>query len=443
MARKYSMTWDGEPNYRWQKMKKGQWYRVTCEALGLPRNEWTKEGSYQAANAWWLNHPANAPDPIRQAVANMTPSHEEMKRVIETAVLYRRMILAGPVENIDRFEADEILATDLVPLADPVRMERLAEVGEKIGAKAAKEFQLAANAKQFLDLERAKRRKARTYGELSASIAAIIKTTYLGKPILSADVRKIDETTVQNFYLYLRNESGREPIQQAKQFAFFRRLIRHLWSARLIDLPRNLDNTWDFPNKAKKVKEYDLGDIKTLLSKLPDRLKLYALLGLNCGMLSVDVGALRKDEIDFEEGRITRKRTKTETEKDVPTVSYKLWPTTLKLLKKCLGADSVLALSTKNGKRLVEYWLDADGKEKEKNMLRQQWKRAQTEIPHKAFRSVGSTLIYNNQTYRPWTGYYLGHTAKSLIEKHYAADTKEGRQEFDKIVEWLGKQFKL
>ena len=38
-------------------------------------------------------------------------------------------------------------------------------------------------------------------------------------------------------------------------------------------------------------------------------------------------------------------------------------------------------------------------------------------------RSIGSTCLYNKKDYRPWTGYYLGHSAKSEIEMHYAADT--------------------
>ena len=77
----------------------------------------------------------------------------------------------------------------------------------------------------------------------------------------------------------------------------------------------------------------------------------------------------------------------------MPVVDYPLWPDTLALLKECLSSHDTLALTTKNGMPLVEYWLDEAGKEKEKNMVRQQWKRAGTKLPHKAFRSIGSTLI--------------------------------------------------
>ncbi len=47
------MSWEGKPYYRWVKMFKGVRYRVTCETLGLRRDRWTKEDSWQPANQWW------------------------------------------------------------------------------------------------------------------------------------------------------------------------------------------------------------------------------------------------------------------------------------------------------------------------------------------------------------------------------------------------------
>jgi integrase len=325
-------------------------------------------------------------------------------------------------------------------------MNRAIEVASSVvmsSPAAPQTYALEPNSKRFLELERAKNNKPRTYGELSESITAIIRTTFKGQAILAPtmDVRKIDKTTVENIYLFLRNESKREPAQQKKQFGFFKRLIRYLWQSDLIELPKNLDaENFVFNVTAKKVKEYDKAEINALLTGLPDRLKLYALLGLNCGMLTIDIGSLRKDEMDMESGRIRRKRTKTEGEKNVPEVDYQLWPITFKLLKKCLSADPVLALTTKNGKPLVTYWIDADGKEKEKNMVRQQWKRAQTEIPHKAFRSIGATVLGAETPYRFAVPHYLGHSPKSIADKSYVAPS---RSQFDEIVTWLGKQFKI
>ena len=44
------MRWEGAPNYRWKKMRKGVRYVVTCEELSAPR---TMVGSVGAANRWY------------------------------------------------------------------------------------------------------------------------------------------------------------------------------------------------------------------------------------------------------------------------------------------------------------------------------------------------------------------------------------------------------
>jgi hypothetical protein len=53
MPRKFELSWEGHPAYRWVKMYKGDRYRISCADLGIPQARWTKEDSYQAANAWW------------------------------------------------------------------------------------------------------------------------------------------------------------------------------------------------------------------------------------------------------------------------------------------------------------------------------------------------------------------------------------------------------
>ena len=43
--------------------------------------------------------------------------------------------------------------------------------------------------------------------------------------------------------------------------------------------------------------------------------------------------------MDWKEGRITRKRSKTSSHEGVPVVSYKLWPETLHLLRSPKNAE--------------------------------------------------------------------------------------------------------
>jgi hypothetical protein len=49
MAKKLHMTWQASTK-RWFKKHKGRVYAVSCRQLGA---ELTKEGSTDAANAWW------------------------------------------------------------------------------------------------------------------------------------------------------------------------------------------------------------------------------------------------------------------------------------------------------------------------------------------------------------------------------------------------------
>jgi hypothetical protein len=208
MARKYLMTWDGEPNFRWQKMRQGQWYRVSCEALGLPRAHWTKELSYQAANDWWTKQ--NQPSPLSQTMRDTVGSIpvDRLKTMVEQGEVAKAILAADG--NVDELLADvDGLVADVLTdnWDDQHRMNILGKIGEKIGTVGPQAFRLEMNAKRFLELELAKKNKPRTFGELSESITNIIRTRYDGQALLwpEMDVRRIDKTTVQNFYLFLRN----------------------------------------------------------------------------------------------------------------------------------------------------------------------------------------------------------------------------------------------
>lgn len=68
----------------------------------------------------------------------------------------------------------------------------------------------------------------------------------------------------------------------------------------------------------------------------PERMQLYLLLMLNCGMYQNDIAELRSDEVHWKAGTLTRARSKTR-ERGGPVVTYKLWPETFALLKKHRG----------------------------------------------------------------------------------------------------------
>ena len=283
MPRAYPGTFEGRPRYRWTTMVNGQRLRVTCNQLNLPREQWTKDGSYQAADEYFRRLQAN---PVNEAMERLSLPAEQLQRLAEQGIAAKAILDAkGDVSSL--MDVDGLVEGVITDTWDDQhKLQIIQQFGEKIGVSAVRDYRLEVHAARFLELELAKGSKPRTYGELSESITAIINTPHVLHP--GMDVRDITKTTVEDYYLYLRR-TGRENAQQKKQFGFFKRLVKYFWSADLIELPRNLDYAWDFRVTTKAVKEYDLEEVKALLRKLTGRLRLYALLGLNCGMLSVDV----------------------------------------------------------------------------------------------------------------------------------------------------------
>ena len=243
-----------------------------------------------------------------------------------------------------------------------------------------RDYCLDMQARRFLELQKARAKKPETWGELREYVLKIIDTTVKlkdrDKVILhpAMDVRKITEQTVTDYYLALQAGSY-TPGTKKKVFGFFRRLVRFLWSEKLIDLPRNLDErSFLFGTHLKKVKTYSPDLVQTTLSHLPERFRLYALLALNCGMYGVDMAKLSKEELDQEHWRIKCKRTKTEDHEDVPEVEYKLWPETVAVLRKHISPNPVYVLTSKTGTVLWDSRVEGD-RNKKKDLIGQQWRK--------------------------------------------------------------------
>jgi len=62
------------------------------------------------------------------------------------------------------------------------------------------------------------------------------------------------------------------------------------------------------------------------------RTRLYILLMLNTGCTQVDISELKQSEVDWQRGRITRKRSKTAKHESAPVVEYPLWQETFVLI---------------------------------------------------------------------------------------------------------------
>ena len=154
----------------------------------------------------------------------------------------------------------------------------------------------------------------------------------------------------------------------AKQF------IRRLAEMKLIPLPGNIDSRrFRFNHSAPaRIEVFTVEEVRDLLGKAPERMRLYLLLMVQCGCYQNDIAELRQDEVDWKAGTIKRARSKTR-ERNGPVVTYKLWPETFELLRK-YRSDGELVLTTEKGNPLVSYKL-VDGKLKRYDAIQSAWTR--------------------------------------------------------------------
>jgi integrase len=216
----------------------------------------------------------------------------------------------------------------------------------------------------------------------------------------------------------------------------------------LVPVPKNVRN-----RKALRIKlgngkreTYPLEDIKTILAddETPERMKLFVLLMLNTGAYQVDIARLTRAQVNLKTGRIERKRSKTESHPNVPTVNYLLWKRTAALLAKFLNADKTnpLALLNEKGQTLQSKWVGDDGRAKKVCNITTAYKRLKTRLGLKhslgQLRKTSANLLYNDKTYRPLHVLFLGHSPRSVAERFYVSN--DDPKILDAAIRWLGRQ---
>ena len=182
-----------------------------------------------------------------------------------------------------------------------------------------------------------------------------------------------------------------------KCFHFAKAFINWLASKAIIPMPANLmSRKYKFGSSTKQVETFTLNEVKTLVEASTGQLTLHLLLMLNCGFTQADVADLTQGEVDWKLGMITRKRSKTRQHEDVPTVTYRLWNRTFKLLKQHRQSEGDLVLRTKSGRQ----WLtkrQVNGvfsrTDNTKSVYRHLVDRTGLEKPIKGLRKTSSSLL--------------------------------------------------
>jgi len=499
MARKYTMSWEGSPYFRWVKMYKGTRYRISCTDLELPQVSWTKDESYHAANAWWEKKRAeiDGQDPRRKIVGELQRRvdyaerhglHDESKKLRDDLEGVQEMFSADPEEvNSLVLSSGQIIAPDKEPGTIEDLQQSAAEMlaGVTIPPES-REFLVNLFGGEKLWADRLKREKAAPAGKSIGALAEKWSAAHqeeARKGLRSSDgannqriildhfvrfagptnaVDTITADLVHRWYVQCQGEVIKRDIDNAAGwsvayartvFAISRSFVKWLWEREhLSTIPRNLNSQqFRFERPESAIPTFEDSEIRSLLGKATGQHRLHLFLMLNIGCTQKDISDLRKDQIVYDGKNpvgIKRRRSKTVNKKNTPEVHYPLWPETARLLQEHLSADPVFALLTdKSKQRWVRKEILVDGKLKHADCIARLFQNLRKLVglkgegkSLKVFRKTSATRLKSHREYRSLVQFFLGHSAVTVADKHYA---KESQELLAEAVGWLGKQYGL
>jgi len=233
----------------------------------------------------------------------------------------------------------------------------------------------------------------------------------------------------------------------AERLSAVKSFVRWLWQIEAIPaLPRVIDQrstALDIGKSASAPVIFTDSEITTLLTQAADRTKLYVLLMLNCGMTQKDVADLQSAEVDWEQARITRRRSKTRHHGSVPVVSYPLWPKTLRLLRQeASSTGSGLVLLNARGEPLWRERMSDEGKYQKTDNVRTAFERLRRKTginkPMISLKKTSASKLRGHPEYMGLEGLFLGHAPQSIAHRHYARDPADL---LDEAISWLGREY--
>ena len=468
MPAKTELTWE-QATHRWKKIYKGRAYTVSCKTLGVPS---TKMDSYRAANEWWATRKAE--------IDAYQPPHPHAERIdilsrrLAWAVAHGKVELAeglrGEVAELETDADGKLIPSrpavpvDLSPLISPVSEKlyesmnvpsphaellattvddaiwdaRIERTGTFVGNK---ERTIEAQVERFLALERVRVESDQLSVSEFDSIRRCLHAfrDHIGKANLASC---LDADQLEGWWSHLvaqpiSVEYKKKRLRIAKSFASW------LAERGLIPVPLNLrSRRHRFGGGSRSVATIPVSEVRTLVAQASGQLRLHLLLMLNCGMTQIDIAELRPGEVDWERGRIERKRSKTEEHAHVPTVNYPLWASTWQLLQSFGRHEGEHALLTASQRPWLRDELRPDGRRSKVDSIKSNYvhlqRRLAVNFSMKLLRKTSATLIESHEMYGRYTGHFLGHAPGTIAERHYAAPSLDL---FDRIVSWLGEQY--
>lgn len=442
MPRVVAMTWVASQR-RWTKMHKGTRYYVSCKELGTDD---TQAASVNAANLWWQTKldelRSGEPKPVKPG----TPEAQiaALEKLTGFCISDDADALAAQIAVYSNYEPGKL--PDGIPelVLGPERIEAIkAGVETLLNPPAVPpEKTVGRLVALWVESER-QRERSGNVGASRANMNRICLEHFADFLGTASAVEIINELKWQEFFSHVADKVAKRTwgmTHANRVFAVAKRFVRYLWELRLIELPRNLDSKrFSFKLSPSEIEVWTIDEIKKFLAPVNGQTRLHVLLMLNCGMLGKDISDLSPKEVDWKEGIITRKRSKTEAHESVPVVQYKLWAQTLKLLKEHRSDDPERVLLTTGGTP----WITEQAAEGSSGFKRSDkvascfkyWgQRTGVKKPPKALRATAASKLAEHHAYKFYAQYYLGQSPRTVADKHYV---KPNDKEFFEALSWL------
>ena len=277
---------------RWRKIYRGQTYYV---GVGHCSSKTDRQGYAVAIDEWRkLKDKLDA------------PTSDELK-------------IAQFVQDLKDDPAVEVV-TPGEPIIKRRRVildENMAIVYQRVG-KRRKIGTIGFHTDAFLKIKKSRY----TLGDLSGvRVENIAQHLRHIESVLGADlpVSNLNEESVIQYRAALVDEISKGNIGKttaATRMSLFREWVKSIYA---IEQPRNLySRDLAIRKPVKAVVCFSVQEVKDVLSQVPEKFRLYVLLMLNCGMYQGDISDLKPSEVDWENGTITRKRSKTSNDSDAP-----------------------------------------------------------------------------------------------------------------------------
>jgi integrase len=415
---------------------------VSCRQLGTKS---TKEASLAAANDWWksfLSHHAPKEPPRR-------PYWEQRRD--DMARWYRCQNDEDAAKLVEQQSLDELRKQFVEELGEKIAAhqlglsisdeasiwsDRISTLSKKVQGERA----LSRHLQEFLDHKKVSVSLGR-WDNLRSHLRRF--ETFVGH---DQAIDELTSATLVGFFDHLKATDTLNDYAKRDTFTTAKQFIRHLVELDLIAAPGKLTSrSLSFVVEQADIVVFSTDELKKIYDKAVDRTKLFLLLAMNCGFTQVDISDLKQAQVDFKNGTITRKRSKTKRHKKAPVVTYKLWKETHRLLKHFASEYEERVLTTEDGKPLMQDSVDGDKRSKSDN-IRSCFVRAldALQIPQdqrkgfSAIRATSASLLENHPEFSRYAQHFLARAPHSVADRHYVVPSQ---QRFDDALDWLRQQY--